>query len=549
MSWIDNLKNIKFDLTLKNKSKEKTKKSKKKKANLKELFNYKKWLQKYDYDINKVIGVKDSSKYILYTDKKLIRIYRGKLKSNSLISSYIPIEEAIFYNFTVEKNVMDKLVDRDSFIETKVYEEAGLQETEEYIIKYKIIDKLQKEGQVLVQCVIVAKSFIEKSYEDLIKKVGYIDYLSFPAFAYKSLYEEKILKKGNDLFIVILYDKIFLTFYSEGELVSINTISGGLNIVYDGLESLKISNFDKDLFYKLLSKKGLDENRYLVQEKVVLNRIKNEFENRLLLIKDEITRLLEEFEISRIDRVFVTSEYGRIPGLNEFFKEHLNLDILDFEFYEEYNLDRLPVDPFLFLGMLETHYAYKSGNLDFNYSLKVRPPTFFYRPSGQLVAVSIVSIILLSLYPIYLYIDGFIYSKKAQKVQIELNSVKMKKNKYDAIVKKLKSKLKQTSKEIVNYQAKIKDEQHFIETLYKFKFSYIPKSQELVDLTLLMNKYLIYLDNLNYENGTFVLRVYSRDSKKLGKFIDSLIQNGFAAVFDKITKENNKYYTDIRIVE
>ncbi len=153
-------------------------------------------IKKYNYDINKVIGVKENKKFILLADKKLIRIYRGNLKSTPLLCSYIPIENAIFYNFSVEKNVIEK-IDLDSFVETKVYEEAGLLETEEYIIKYKIIDKFADDKKVIIQCVIVPVSFVNKYYQPIIQQTDYIDYLSFPAFAYKSLYNENILKKAN----------------------------------------------------------------------------------------------------------------------------------------------------------------------------------------------------------------------------------------------------------------------------------------------------------------------------------------------------------------
>ena len=513
------------------------------------IFSVKKLTQKYDYDINRVIGVDKDSRYILYPDKKLIRIYRGDLKSKALLSSYVPIESAIFYNFIIEKNVLAKIAELDSFIETKVYEEAGLQETEEYLIKYKIVDKLQQNENALVQCVIVPRSVIEKSYEDIIQKVGYIDYLSFPAFAYKALYEENILKKGNDLFIVMLFDKIFLTLYTDGELTSINTISGGLNIVYESLKALKISNFDFDLFYKLLTKKGLDKNKYSKSERIVYERIKSEITNRLVLIQDEITKILDNFEISVIDRVFVTSEYGRIPGIEQFFKQYLKHDAFGFEFYEEYNLDRLAVNPFLFLGMLETHYAYKTQFFKYNYSLYLRPPTFFYRPSGQIVGTIILTIILLGIYPTYLAIDGFLYHKQTEKLKKRLKSVQKEEGRYRRLIRQLKDKISNLDREIEKYKTMIKKDQNFIDSLYKFKFSYIPKSQELIDITLLMNKHKIYLNKLDYKNGEFLLNVYSKESENIGKFIDDLINNGFAADFDKIIENSGKYYTNIRIEE
>jgi len=507
-----------------------------------------KFLKKYNYEINNVIGVKGEDKYILFADKKLIRIYRNNLKSPSLICSYIPIENAIVYNFVIEKSLIDK-VDLYDLVETRVYEEAGLSETEEYIIKYKIIDKLMDEDKVLIQCVVVPVSFIEKSYKNIINQTGYIDYLSFPAFAYKSLYEEKIIKKGNDLFVVLLYDKIFLTFYSEGELISIVTITGGLNKLYESLQTLKIADFDIELFKKILIKKGVDKRNYSVGEIPVLNKLEKELENNIKLIQNQITEIIENFRIDIVDRVFITSEYGEIPGIQNLFAANLNLKVSGFEFYEEYNLDRLPVDPFLFLAMLETHYAYFFENFTYNYSLNLRPPTFFYRPSGQLISITFLIIFLLSIYPIYLYIEGVMYNSKSKELQKELQKIITQKNNYLTGINKLKKQIASFDKKIKKYKKEIKEHQTLIDSIYKFKFSYLPKSQELTDLTYLMNKHKIYLKNLTYENSVFELIIYTKDDKNFGKFFNDIINNGFNVNFDKIEYKNGYYYTNVRIKE
>jgi hypothetical protein len=241
-----------------------------------------KFLKKYNYDINEVIGVKDNNRFILYLDKKLIRIYRGKLKSSALLCSYIPIESAIFYSFNIEKSVIEK-IDLDSFVETRVYDEAGVDETEEYVIKYKVVDKLSDEKSVEIETVIVPVTYLSKNYQDILKESGYIDYLSFPAFSYKALYEEGILKKADDLFVVILHDKVFLTFYSEGELVYIQTLSGGIDRIYKALSALKIKDFDFELLKKILTKKGLSETKYSESELIVLEILKKEFANIISL--------------------------------------------------------------------------------------------------------------------------------------------------------------------------------------------------------------------------------------------------------------------------
>ena len=526
----------------------KTKKFDIKKINLKNIKFFEFFKNKYNYDITKVIGVKNKERYILYTDKKLLRIYRDNLKSSALLSTYIPIEDAIFYNFIIEKSIIEK-IDIKTFIETKAYEEAGLSETEKYIIKYKIIDKLNDEKEVLIQTVIISENYINQHYQSILEETGYIDYISFPAFAYKSLYDEEILKKADDVFVVILFDKIFLTFYSEGELLYINTISGGFNTIYKELEELKIKNLDLDLFKKLLTKKGISPSKYISKEKIIYERIKRELTNKINLINEQILSVMNTYDVMSIDRIFITSEYGFIPGINEHIENTLNIKSFSFDFYEKYNLDRLAVDPFLFLAMIETHHSYKVENLTYNYSLFLRKPRFIYRKSGILITSAVGFMFLFSSYPLYLYIKNIEVKKELLKLETKVDKLSAKENHLKKEVSKKKKVKKTLKKNILSYKMTINKYKDLISTIYKFKFSYIPKSQELVDLTLLMNKYDIYLTALSYEDKIYTINIYSYNSNKLGNFIDSLVSNGFNIYFDSITKKDGKYSTIIRIEE
>jgi len=508
-----------------------------------------KLFKKYNYNIDEVIGVKNKDeKYILYFDKKLIRIYRGNLKTNALICSTIPIEQVIVYNFYVEKNVIDK-IDLDAMVETKVYEEAGLKETEEHIIKYKIIDKYKDNDYVSIQCVIIPMSLINENYKFILDEVGYIDYLSFPGFAYKALYAEGLLKKGNDIFVVILYDKIFLTFYSNGELVYLTILTGGLNKIYEALEKLKIIDYDIKLFKKLLTKKGVDLDRYASRELIVLETIKKEFSTITTLIEEQISKIISDFEVSGFDRLFVTSEYGEIPGLEKYLEEHINIEVKNFEFYQKYNLDRLPIDPFLFLAMLETHYAYKFDDQRFNFSPYLREPTFFYRPSGKLFLATLGFTLLFGALPLYEYLVGLTYEYKADKLKIQNDKLSQEVNALQKTMIALEKKEKVIKKVIENFENEIKELKNYIKNVYEFKFEYLPKSQQMVDITKYLNKYKVYVKNMSYKEGMYVLNIYSYKDKNIADMIKNMTDDGFDVYSKEIKLENDKYLSQIRIKE
>jgi len=181
---------------------------------------------------------------------------------------------------------------------------------------------MKDEKLVTVEVIIIPAGYIENGYKDILQESGYIDYISFPAFAYKALYEEKILQKANDLFVVFLYDKVFLTFYSDGELLSIVTISGGLDKIYESLGKLKIKNFDIGIFEKLITKKGVNPLKYTNVEKAVLDIMQDEFLSLINIVNSQIEKISMKYNIDTIDRIYVTSEYGNIEGLQEYMQKN-----------------------------------------------------------------------------------------------------------------------------------------------------------------------------------------------------------------------------------
>ncbi len=506
------------------------------------------FFRKYDYDINKVIGVKEDKRYIIYQDKHLLRVYRDSIKSQALLSTYIPIEDAIAYSFQVERSVISK-IDLDSFVETKVYAEAGIDETEKHIIKYKVIDSLKDEKYLMIETIIVPYGIIESHFDYILEESDYIDYISFPAFAYKTLYAENVLERANDIFIVLMYDKIFLTFYNDGELLSIATINGGLDRVYDTLSKLNIKGFNKDTFVKLLLKKGLKDSKYYQNEKAILDILENEFSSIAYILTEQISRVISRYDIPNIDRIFITSEYGTIVGLDKFLKNLTSIESFAFEFYEKYNLDRLIVDPFLFLGMLEAHHAYKTGEQDFNFTLFYRRPTFFYRPSGRLVLITMGSFFVFGVYPLYLYLNYLNIEKQNKILEEKITKIDRINKNIKSKIDKIKKEKKEVSRLSESYLKDIKVFKHFIKSIYDFKYSYIPKSKELVKMTLLFNKHNVYVDKLNYDTNMFSIDVFAFSEDNIPSLIDDLVKSGFNVDVDKMFLENKRYISTIRIKE
>jgi hypothetical protein len=515
---------------------------------------FQRYLKKYDYNIDHVIGVRGLEKYILHFDSKVIRIYRGHtFRGEPLLCSYIPLEKAIFYSFELDKGAIEKAEDESEIrgmVETEVYGNAGIDETEEYIIKYKLVPHLKNEKKVGVESVIVPVTFIEMEYKDILEDAGYIDYLSFPAFSFASLYNE-ILQEANDAFVVVLEDKTFMAFYAGRELLTIKTLSEGLNDIYEEVGKLNIAGYNRDVFQKLLEKKGLDPKKYFGPEKLVYKKMDEAFGKLAGIIENTVADVVNNYNVPEIERIFITTRYGSVRGIEEYMKRQIaNVGMVDsFEFYQKYNLDRLKVEPFLFLAMVETHYAYKEGDLTYNFSLHLRKPTLFFRPSGQLIGASVATVILMSIPLAILWGIGFFYGVRADQVNSEKYQLLSKQNIAKNQLDKVKKELDHILSLIEKYSSEIDINTALIEAVYKFKMKDIPVSVNLTDLAYYMNKTKVYLENISMENGEYNLSVYAATRFNIPNLIQELRNAGFNVFTPEIVKDpEKKRYTATLIV-
>ena len=504
-------------------------------------------LKKYNYDIDKVIGVKpdESNAYIFLGKSKVIRRYHNKLKSSALICSYLPIEEIIPFSLEIDKSLYNK-VNLDNYIRTKIYEDANLPEQEKYYYRYEIVESSDNK-KVFIQVYLISEFLIKEKFKKFYDEVGYLDYLSFPGFSFKYLYKSGLLEKATDIFVILLKDKIMLTLYKNGQFITSTIIKNGLNDLYEEMRKLRIKNFDEDIFKKLLKQKGVNEKEYSEKEiKVVFDgKIKPFFEKISGILENEIDKILEKYGIKYIDRIYITSSLGTINNLEQFISEKLNIDTFTFGFYDKYNLDKLDVDPLLFLAMLETYYSYKLKEIErYNFSIKLRQANFFFRPIGHFLLI-ITGILIIGLIPlIYLKVNSLIYSLKLSK----LNNIKVEYIKKNALIFRdnlmLEQKIKEKKEVISDINKEKKRLKSLINEAVVLKVFYQPKSVLLYKIIKEINKDNVELLKLRIIKNYVYLEIKSDSEGKLAKIYHNLskIFSNTELTGIKKVQENNKIY-------
>ena len=536
---------------------------------LKKVFE--KYTKEYSYDLNKIVGINpfDFDMMYLLDNGKLSQISKNDVKEEYLLSSFIPNKNILSYELKIQKNLLDK-IEIEDYIETKAYEEMSLDEVEEYIFKYKMINLVHDDKYVLFEVIIISKKEIEEYYESIKKNYGYLDFITYSGYIYNVLYKEKILDKRNDLFIYFTSDEIIITLYGEGEFLQTFIIPDGLQSIYEELgNNIRIKNFDFDKFLFVLRNKGLDINNYTEKEEQLFNILTELFSNTFITISTQLHSITRKFSLTTIDRIFMSGIKGSIPGISDFANMYLGVEANDLKFDIDYNPENIEIDQILFLSMLYASSAYKNDNQQDNFTIYYRPPTFFYRPSGQFISISIASLLLSLVYPTYQIIDTYLVNIENQELETKLNNLKHINKKLKNNNKHLTKQLKLKKEEKNNLLKYIKDREVIIDDVYKEKKGYVPKAK----LISLISKYLydnkVYLSNLSYGHISFflqpqknkkinknledksskvILDVYAKDSKNITNFINDIIESEHLIVNTPgYIKTNNFYKAKIMI--
>jgi len=509
-------------------------------------------IKKFSYDLDKLVAINpyDFNDIIILEDKVLRKEDSNNIPKDALISTYIPAKYITTYEIQIAKNVIEK-VDLYDYIETKSYEELELDEAEEYIFKYKIVNSITDDKNVSIEVIIVQEVELTTHFKPMFDKHRYIDYIGYSGFLFEVLYKNEILEPKKDIFVYFKKDVVLITLYNEGEFLQTILLNEGVESVYKRFKedsSVEIGNLnDYAVFIDLIIKKGLDITNYTDYEEILFNELSETFSNIFMVIINQITSLQRKFSLPTIDRIFISTQYGPIPGMLEFTNVYLGgIESNDLKFDNEYNPDGIDIDQFLFLSMLSAQYAYKNEYQDFNFTLAKRPPTFFYRKSGQFISISVVALIISLLYPAYQYSYSVIKEHENQKLNTQLNKLSSHKRSFQKKLDTLNKSIKIIKQKINDDKFFIKSIEKIITTLSAQKNDYIPISSMLQNIAFYMKINNVFAKEIDFEEGILKLIVISNNDKYITSFVRNLVGKEHLIVKTRgIMKNGNSSYISI----
>ncbi len=463
------------------------------------------------------------------------------LEQNAFIASRVFYDDVISHSFKVAKETSEEEI--KSAIELKMYEDVGLDLQKEYKMTH-IIKELEFEDMVLVEAFSVEKSSLEKRFATVLQKSKYIDFLAIPFLSFATLYKNKIIAPKNDVFVYIGQDEAFLTIYKDGKYLSTKS----LPTLKDMVHTLHKHDIDMDVekLEELFITKGLDANSYTPEDAEVFTTLEAVFSEVFTKINNLIIHSRSVFGFDKVDRLFFSTQQGRIKGLrdisNNFFSSELKL--FDFNLFKE----KVKSD---FFSQIVASYAYdvaQESEIKQDITFFKREAPFLQTQVGKFSLFVALVLILVSVYPLYLSYDIANLETKSTQVTQELNVIKNSTKKLRNEIKIATQNLSEANEQLKLQNQRVQSISKSIEELYSMKVAQRGVSDFLQSINKLLKKYNLATKSITLSDVNHMsIEVFSTQPKRdtIAKFMNDLISEGFVEVNTKEIKLDNETYISV----
>jgi len=455
------------------------------------------------------------------------------------IGSRVGYENIITHSFKVHKSISKE--DLDIQVELKMYEDAGLRIDRKYKINY-IKKELDYEESYIIEVFAIDLEKTKENLSFIFSKTKRLDFLAIPTLSFETLYFNKILSPKKDIFVYLSESESFLSIYKDGNYLS----SASLNTIEEIAKEIELAISEPlsvDTLQEILSEKGLVSSKYDETQRVLYDAIYKAFSDIFYKINNIAMHNRSIFGFDNIERIFLSTDKGRIKGLREF-AQSIGLEDVKLN---DFNLFKQKSESHFLEHIIASYILYKkitnddSDNLTF--IQKSKP--FYKTQAGIFIIFTIFSILGFGFYPIYLYIQNTTLSKQRDDLQSRYSILQNKTRNIKQAIIKSKLNIKQIDQVVKSQKKKLSNLSKSIDELIILTSKEKKSYKTILLLDNYLKKYSLSLSGFEQkQNSHIVLDIIAKYKKRdnIAKFMRDLINNGFIEVSTKEIKLNDNYY-------
>lgn len=460
----------------------------------------------------------------------------SKFDEKGFYNSYIQAKDVISNVVDIEDEINDE--DLQDVIDTKAYDELGLDGQREYSIFYFESNKSNKDYRVF-NVIAIDKERLDEIFGEL-NAIKYIEHITVAPFLMKSLYTQNMLGDDKtDCFVYFHKDDAFVAVYQEGEYLFSKSIRYSLNNISDTFSKELGKRIDREDFYEILTKSGFQNANGSYQQQLM-----KIFGEVFVYINDIISYAKRAYGLDKVDQIYLGSDIGKIHGIEEFGYNYINLPIKPLEFIIGKNYNQTDINPLHTLLIINSKDYMENLDESLNLSVFKRPPPLSQRPSGKLIKVASAALVLSILYPGYQYIyANYVVKKEVEKLtninsnlSLTVNTMKENLVLVNKEKQKIEEKLKKESEDL-DFRTKL------LKEIYRKKVSYPMKAKTLVDLFGRINRHKSNVISIENNSSLMVLTVKSDKDKYITELMKDISNvQVYGVSTDLIKKDDNTSY-------
>ncbi len=494
----------------------------------------KKQREKYKASTNTYLTLNPFAKtYCLYDGIEIKKLSSLQSKKSAKSISYLRAKDIIVANIQISKNIPEE--DIKDVLENKAYEELDLDPSIEYTISYLETPSQLHEKERKFQVFITEPSILHEIFDPIVDKIGHIDQILPAPLLFKTLYTNEILDPNEThLFIWFQRDDAFVTVYAQGEMLYMKSLKYSFAEMAERLSQLQGKDITLEEVMKRLAKDGvriedLEESQFYMQL----------FSEIFMHINDVVIYAKRVHNLEVIDKIFISSSLGAIKGIEEYAKTYLAQEAFEYSFDYGIEAHGQNIEDIHYLLALTARDIYEKDEIYPNVTIFHKLPPLHKRPSGELLMVLGVSLVLAFAYPLYQIALSYKYKFDTVMMQKEYVKIHAKRVALESRVNALRKEITDLKKKIAMNQKDLDNRMKILQKIYDKKVNYTMKAETISDLTQDMVKFKIKTIAIDNNESHFDFNVTSVDDKQITKFIKYITDNKYDK-YKITTNEINK---------
>jgi hypothetical protein len=457
-----------------------------------------------------------------------------------------PDKELIFHQFDLAKDMTsEQLVEN---VEVKVFQDAGLNPMLEYKTSFTKRVSRQDERMWTIGAIAASTGAIESVTASLLTRANYIDSIVPASSLPYALYNANILEPKRDVFIYFQKDSLIISIFDGGEYVYGKSQDHGIKKLMESYAQLSHARMEYEDFVSMLTSASASEDKE--QNLRALADLREAISNALFGVKNILLYAGRIVGITSMDRLFIGTSEGLVPGLEDLAQELLEVEGHEFNFSTPfYSQNDQYVDQLAILTLLEANNIVGGLKANpFNCTAKARPGAFLSRDGGKAIALVSLSLAVAIAWPLWFVAYDQWYSYKSRSEMVELRQSEAKFKALETEKTQLEQEVAALGAEQQEKQAKLTETKNLLVKIHDMRVLAQPAAAGLAGLFERLTEANVRVESLEMTGRDTAAQIRAPRDTQITKLLERLAEDNYLPELRKIVKgENGAFSAELKV--